>query len=136
MRSHQPSSQVRRNAFTYIKGLSLQGACGEQIQTIAIGLGLHELEHTASPARYLRYLRIRPTHQCRRHRRLPLIQPIRRLAKQRSAQCINAYNFTAKRHQIQIRFQNLVLAPVCFQHLGKHGLANFLPHAATTATGT
>ena len=54
-------------------------------------------------------------------------------AKHRTTEGINANQLTAKRHQIQIGLQNLVLAPSLLKHLSSNHLSDFLSDAALTA---
>ena len=61
------------------------------------------------------------------------VQPVRGLAEQAARQRIDAHDLAAKRHQVQVGLQNLVLAPAAFQPLRGHGLAQLLGHAATAA---
>jgi hypothetical protein len=50
---------------------------------------------------------------------------LRGLAEQGARQRVDAHQLAAKRHQVQVGLQDLVLAPAPLQHLGGHGLPSF-----------
>jgi hypothetical protein len=94
------------------------------------GALLHVAQHAAGPLRHQRGPRIGRAHQGRGHRRLAVVQPVGGLAKQRAAQRINAHQLAAKRHEVEVGLQDLVLAPAPVQHLRGHGLPQLLHHGA------
>ena len=133
----KPARQMRRHAFAGLKIPALQRRRGKHVQTVAVDLHarLHQLEHAARALRHLRRFGIRRAHQRAGDGGFALVQPVRRLAKQRAAQRVNADQLAAKRHQVQVRLQNLVLAPALLQYLRGKGLADFLRHAAPAVAG-
>ena len=130
----KPARQMRRNSFAGVKRLALQRGGGEQVQAVAVNLHawLHQLQDPAGALGDPRGFGVRRPHQRCGHGRFALVQPMRSLAKQRAAERVNADQLAAKRHQIQISLQNLVLAPARFQRLRPDGLADFLCDAAPT----
>ncbi len=117
---HQPPRQMRCNPFAGIEGLALQRASRKEVKSVAICLHarcLHRFEDAAGALRDLRGPGVRRPHQRRGQRGLAFLQPVRGLAEQCAAQGINAHHLATKRHQVEVSLQDLVLAPVLFQHL-------------------
>ena len=123
---------MRRDAFARIERTTLQRTRGEQIERIAVRrLRLaHVLEHATGPLRHLRRFGVGRTDQCGGNGGLALVEAMRRLVEQRARQRIDAHQFAAKRHDIEIGLQNLVLAPAPVEHLRGHRLADLLHHRA------
>ena len=116
-----------------IESLALQRLFHIQIQTVAgrarIRL-LHQEQHAAGPSGNLGGPRVRATNERGRHCGLAVVQAVRRLAKERSAQRVDADHFTAKRHQIKVGLENLILAPAHLQPFGGQGLTDLLAQVA------
>ena len=134
----KPARQMWRNAFAGLKIPPLQRRRGKHVQAVAVDFHarLHQFEHPARALRHLGGFGVGRPHQRAGHGGFALVQPVRRLAEQRAAQRVNTDQFAAKRHQIQVRLQNLVFAPALLQHLRGKGLADFLRDAAAVVAGT
>ncbi|MCY1291164.1 hypothetical protein D9M70_403420 [compost metagenome] len=102
----------------------------EAFQPFALARQPHVAQDAAGPARHLRGGRVGRAHQRHRQRRFARIEPFRVLAEQHLRQRRQPDQFAAERHQVQVRLEDLVLAPAAFQHRRARGLADLLREAA------
>ena len=131
--AHELPRQMRGHTLAGNEFAPLQRGLREENHAITLRRwhgGVHCLQNRACALPDLRAGRIGRAHQSCCHGGFAVVQPRGGLAEQGAAQRVNADQLAAKRHQIQIGFQNLVFAPAAFQHLGRHGLAYFLDNAA------
>ena len=94
---------------------------------------LHLLKQTAGTLRHPGGRGIGRTDERSGQRRFRCIQHMGRLSEQGMREGVNADDLATERHQIQIGFQNLILAPAGFQHPGSTGLRPLLRQAARRA---
>ena len=122
------------DAFAGRPGLALHDACGEQTQRIAQQRAarnvLHVCQQAAGTLCHGLGRCIGGPHQCGGNGGLAFIESMGGLAEQRAAQGVDADDFSAKRHQIQVSLENFAFLPLCVQCLGRNGLAHFLHQAA------
>ena len=136
------------DALAGVEGAPLQGGGGEHVEGVAVGCWgfdggfgwalrvLHLPQHATGALRDLPHVGVGATHQCRRHRRLTCVQPVGGFAKQRAAQCVDAHQLAAKRHQVEVGLEDFVLAPAALQHLRIEGLADLSDHRAAPGGAT
>ena len=128
---------MRCQAFAGGKIAAPQGDLGEHVHAQAVdgrAWGLQYPEHSAGALGHLRRAGIGRTHQRRRHGRLAMVQPMGSLAEQRLAQRVDTDQLAAKRHQVQIGLEDLVLAPAALERARRQHLVDLLPHAAPAGT--
>ena len=135
--AQQVARKVWRHTLARIERAALQCGRGEQVQRIAIhtrrlgtGALLHVAQHAAGTLRHQRRPCVGRAHQRCCHRGFAVVQAVGRLVEQRAAEGINAHQLAAKRHEVEVSLQDLVLAPAPVQHLGSHRLAQLLHHGA------
>ena len=130
----QALCQVRCHALAGRPVATMQRHARQHVHRQAVRFGiLHLLEQTAGTLRHPGGRGIGRTDERSGQRRFRCIQRMGRLAEQGVRQGVNADDLAAERHQIQIGFQNLILAPAGFQHPGSTGLRQFLRQAARRA---
>ena len=139
LRAHlgeQLPGKMRRDPLVGIERAALQRAGREQIERIATrGLRLaHFLKHATGALRHERWLGVGCAHQSGGNRGLAVVQTVRGLVEQRARQRVDPHQLAAKRHQVEIGLENLVLAPAPIEHLRGHRLPDFLHHGASART--
>ena len=125
---------MRRNPVARCPAAVLHGAGGEQVeiaaQAVVACFLAHLCEHLAGALGDCLDGRIGRAHQGRSDGGFLLVQPVRRLAEQRSAQGVDADDFAAERHQVEVSLENLILAPASVQQARGGSLAEFLQQRA------
>ena len=101
-------------------------------QAVRFGV-LHLLKQTAGTLRHPGGRGIGRTDERSGQRRFRRIQGMGRLSEQGMRQGVDADDLATERHQIQVGFQNLILAPAGFQCPGSTGLCPLLRQAARRA---
>ena len=130
LRQH-PARKMRRHAVGRGPLPLAQAVLGEQRQCLAVhGRLLLLLQQGAGPLRDAGRRSIRRAHQHRGHGGFARVEAMGGLAEQRARQRVDAHQFAAKRHQVQIGLEDLVLAPAPVEHLGGHALAELLHQRA------
>ena len=134
---YQALCQVRCHALAGRPVTAMQRHARQHVHRQAVRFGiLHLLKQTAGTLRHPGGRGIGRTDERSGQRRFRHIQRMGRLAEQGVRQGVDADDLAAERHQIQIGFQNLILAPTGFQFPGSTGLCQFLRQAARRAGGS
>ena len=130
----QALRQVRCHALTGCPVAAMQRHAGQHVHRQAVRFRiLHLLKQTTGTLRHPGGRGIGRTDERSGQRRFRRIQRMGRLSEQAVRQGVDADDLAAKRHQIQIGFQNLVLAPAGFQFPGSTGLRPLLRQATRCA---
>ena len=130
----QALCQVRCHTLAGCPVAAMQRHAGQHVHRQAVRFGvLHLLKQTAGTLGHPGGRGIGRTDERSGQRRFRCIQRMGRLSEQGVRQGVDADDLATERHQIQVGFQNLILAPAGFQLPGSTGLCQFLRQAARRA---
>ena len=130
----QALCQVRCLTLAGCPVAAMQRHARQHIHRQAVRFGvLHLLKQTARTLGHPGGRGIGRTDERSGQRRFRCIQRKGRLSEQGVRQGVDADDLATERHQIQVGFQNLILAPAGFQLPGSTGLCQFLRQAARRA---
>ena len=130
----QALCQVRCHTLAGCPVAAMQRHARQHVHRQAVRFGvLHLLKQTVGTLRHPGGRGIGRTDERSGQCRFRRIQCMGRLAEQGARQGVDTDDLAAEGHQIQIGFQNLILAPAGFQFPGSTGLCQFLRQAARRA---
>ena len=106
------------------------------VQTVAVRALPHVAKNAASPLGNPGDRRIRRAQQRHGECRFARIEPAGQLAEERLRHRRDTNEFPAKRHEVEVGLQNLVLAPALLQPQGRCGLPDLLRDGTIARAGT
>ena len=129
--TYQALRQVRCHTLAGHPVTAMQRHAGQHLHRQAVRFRiLHLLKQTAGTLRHPGGRGIGRTDERSGQCRFRCIQRMGRLSEQGVRQGVDADDLATERHQIQVGFQNLILAPAGFQCPGSTGLRPLLRQAA------